>query len=65
MKYLVLLGDGMADYPLPQLGGRTPLEIASTPTWIAWQRRVFRSCRYDSEGDDSGQRYRQSYHLGV
>lgn len=31
MKYLVLVGDGMADYPRPELDGRTPLEAASTP----------------------------------
>ena len=31
MKYIVLLGDGMADYPLEELGGKTPLEIAKTP----------------------------------
>ncbi|MDI9570024.1 MAG: cofactor-independent phosphoglycerate mutase [Pseudomonadota bacterium] len=31
MKYLVLLGDGMADYPLERLGGKTPLEAARTP----------------------------------
>ncbi|MDT8420558.1 MAG: cofactor-independent phosphoglycerate mutase [Desulfuromonadales bacterium] len=31
MKYLVLLGDGMADEPLEQLGGKTPLEQAQTP----------------------------------
>jgi 2,3-bisphosphoglycerate-independent phosphoglycerate mutase len=31
MKYLILLGDGMADYPLDLLGGRTPLEYAYTP----------------------------------
>lgn len=30
-KYVVLLGDGMGDYPLPELGNRTPLEVASTP----------------------------------
>jgi len=30
-KYVVLLGDGMADEPLEELGGRTPLEVASTP----------------------------------
>ena len=29
-KYIVLVGDGMADYPLPQLGGKTPLEVANT-----------------------------------
>ncbi len=30
MKYLVLLGDGMADYQLDELGGKTPLEAART-----------------------------------
>lgn len=32
MKYIVILGDGMADEPLDMLGGRTPLEAAATPT---------------------------------
>lgn len=31
MKYLVILGDGMADYPLDELSGMTPLEYADTP----------------------------------
>jgi len=31
MKYVILLGDGMADYPLKELGGKTPLEFARTP----------------------------------
>ena len=31
MKYIVILGDGMADEPLEQLGGKTPLEYARTP----------------------------------
>ncbi len=31
MKYVIVLGDGMADRPLESLGGRTPLEYASTP----------------------------------
>ncbi len=31
MKYIVVLADGMADEPLPELGGKTPLEVASTP----------------------------------
>ncbi|HVN67899.1 MAG TPA: cofactor-independent phosphoglycerate mutase, partial [Candidatus Sulfotelmatobacter sp.] len=30
-KYLVLIGDGMADLPLKALKGRTPLEAARTP----------------------------------
>jgi 2,3-bisphosphoglycerate-independent phosphoglycerate mutase len=31
MKHLILLGDGMADYPIDVLGGKTPLEYARTP----------------------------------
>lgn len=33
MKYIVLLGDGMADYPVPDLDGKTPLEAAHIPTF--------------------------------
>ena len=32
MKYIVILGDGMAGEPLEALAGRTTLEAASTPT---------------------------------
>lgn len=31
MKYFILLGDGMADMPIAELGGRTPLQAASIP----------------------------------
>lgn len=31
MKYIVMLGDGMADYPVEALGGRTPLQTAKKP----------------------------------
>ena len=31
MKYLIILGDGMADEPIDELGGKTPLEYARTP----------------------------------
>ncbi len=31
MKYVVFLGDGMADFPCESLGGKTPLEIANKP----------------------------------
>jgi 2,3-bisphosphoglycerate-independent phosphoglycerate mutase len=36
-KYIVILADGMADEPLEQLGGKTPLEYAKTPNmdWMA------------------------------
>ena len=37
MKYIILQGDGMADYPLEVLRGKTPLEAARTPNmdWLA------------------------------
>ncbi|AKB49116.1 2,3-bisphosphoglycerate-independent phosphoglycerate mutase 1 [Methanosarcina sp. Kolksee] len=31
MKYAVLIGDGMADYPIEKLGGKTILQAARTP----------------------------------
>ena len=31
MKYIIVLGDGMADEPIGQLGNRTPLAYANTP----------------------------------
>ena len=31
MKYIVVLGDGMADEPVAALEGKTPLEVANTP----------------------------------
>lgn len=31
MKYVLILGDGMADYPVPQLGNKTPLQYANKP----------------------------------
>lgn len=31
MKYIVILGDGMSDYPISELGGKTPLQCAKKP----------------------------------
>ena len=31
MKYIIILGDGMADEPIDKLHGKTPLEYARTP----------------------------------
>lgn len=30
-KYAILVGDGMADYGIPEIGNKTPLEYANTP----------------------------------
>lgn len=35
MKYIVVLGDGMADEPIPELGNKTPLDAAATPVMDA------------------------------
>lgn len=36
-KYVIVVGDGMADYPVESLGGKTPLMVAKTPhmDWMA------------------------------
>ena len=31
MKHIIILGDGMADWPCEELGGKTPLQYAKTP----------------------------------
>ena len=35
MKYVLVLCDGMADYPVKSLNGKTPLEAAKTPNMDA------------------------------
>lgn len=42
MKYVIIVGDGMADYPIQSLGGRTPLMVARTPhmDWMAKQGEI-------------------------
>lgn len=42
MKYIVILGDGMADRPSDELGGRTPLMAAKTPQmdWLAGRAEI-------------------------
>ncbi len=39
MKYLVVLGDGMADQPIQEIGRRTPLMQAATPAMDALARK--------------------------
>jgi 2,3-bisphosphoglycerate-independent phosphoglycerate mutase len=42
MKYVIFLGDGMADHPIPELEGKTPLMVAKKPAmdWIAREGRT-------------------------
>lgn len=39
MKYIVLLVDGMADYPIESLGNKTPLEVVNIPNINSLARR--------------------------
>lgn len=41
-RYIVLVGDGMGDYPLDELDGKTPLEVARTPNmdWMLCNGRA-------------------------
>lgn len=39
MKYAVVLYDGMADYPVPALDGKTPMEVADKPIFDSLARR--------------------------
>jgi 2,3-bisphosphoglycerate-independent phosphoglycerate mutase len=42
MKYVVIIGDGMADYPVEGLKGKTPLMVAKTPhmDWMAKEGEI-------------------------
>src|ERR1700712_1918292 len=55
MKYAIIIPDGAADEPLPELGGKTPLEAAKTPNMdrIATEGRIG-SVRTIPEGFESG-----------
>lgn len=39
MKYIVILGDGMADIPMPELGNKTPLQCANKPNMDSLAKR--------------------------
>ena len=55
MKYAIIIPDGAADEPLPELGGRTPLDVAKTPNMdrIAMEGRQG-TVRTVPEGFESG-----------
>ena len=54
-KYAIIIPDGAADDPLPELGDKTPLEAARIPQmdWIA-QHGVQGTARTVPEGFESG-----------
>ena len=49
MKYVIVLGDGMADEPIAELGNKTPLEYADTPTMDKISKM---SRTYNSRGNE-------------
>lgn len=38
MKYILIIGDGMADNPVPELEDKTPLEAVHKPHMTRWRR---------------------------
>jgi 2,3-bisphosphoglycerate-independent phosphoglycerate mutase len=44
MKFVILVGDGMGDYPVAELDGKTPLEAAATPHLDELARRGELGC---------------------
>lgn len=55
MKYIIIIGDGMADRPLKQLGGKTPLQKASTPNMDRLAKEgIIGSVKTIPEGFDPG-----------
>jgi 2,3-bisphosphoglycerate-independent phosphoglycerate mutase len=55
VKYIILIGDGMADRPLKELGGRTPLQAAFTPNMDKLARKgILGSVRTIPEGFPPG-----------
>ena len=55
MKYLVLLGDGMADLPVAELGGKTPMACAKKPLMDFLARRgEVGMCNITPEGCKGG-----------
>ena len=54
MKYVILVGDGMGDYPMAELGGKTPLEAAKTPHMDELARQG-ETPREAEAGDEGGE----------
>ena len=46
MKYVICVPDGCADLPVPELGGKTPLEVANMPNLdaLAAKSTLGRAC---------------------
>ena len=49
MKHIIILGDGMADWPVPALGDKTLLQYAKTPYMRRFSSRQ-RGCKHVGNG---------------
>ena len=66
MKYVVVLGDGMADYPVKELGYKTPLQYANKPNMDKLASSGGGTCEYRAlEHEDTWQRYSQHVGFGI
>ena len=55
MKYIVVIGDGMADFPMDELGGKTPLMAARrSRTWNDGVAGILRAGGHGSTGFSPG-----------
>lgn len=66
MKYIVMIGDGMADEPCARLEGKTPLAAAQKPymNYLA-SMGVNGPRRHRPRGDDARERHGESGHYGL
>ena len=46
MKYVIILGDGMADEPIESLGGKTPLQAAHKPVMDEMAKKAEQGIAY-------------------
>ena len=53
-KYIVVLGDGMADEPVAELGDKTPLAYADTPAMDGICKNRNRNGADDSRRNEAG-----------
>lgn len=54
MKYILVIGDGMSDDPVPELGGKTPLESLDLPYFAVLAGSETGTCRTVPEGVPAG-----------
>ncbi|MCX6767900.1 MAG: hypothetical protein NTY90_04200, partial [Candidatus Micrarchaeota archaeon] len=64
LKHILFIADGMADYPCPELGGKTPLEAADAPNMRALARESVLG-RVKVAGDSCGRVFSDTAFLSI